>query len=393
MSPDFICAHRLFVVRFSCEPRISRSHDTLFNVTHFSYSPCMTTYKDSGVDIEAGNTASTAAYNLAKTTFPTRNGAIGAAVVEDGGFAGLLDMGEFYLVQNDDGTGSKMEVALAVGKLDTLGYDLLAMVVDDAICTGAEVISVSNTLDVPQVSVEQVSALLKGLSDACIEQKIVLPGGEIAEVPGAVNSLVWNATSVGVVGKDRVIDTGTIIPGDTVISLRAGVARSNGFSLIRKILNDAFGDNWHTKEWRNGTSWGEIVLTPSVIYHAALLQLLGRYNEERTVDVKGLAHITGGGIAENFRRILKKSGFGADLHSLWEPHDALKDLIQIGNVPLEEAYRTWNMGNGMLMVVSPDDVDTSLELLQETGIEAAVAGTITEQDTIAITSYESTPLA
>ena len=348
----------------------------------------MTTYKDSGVDISAGNEASRIAYTHAKSTFGGRAGKIGAPVTEDGGFAGMLNMGEFFLVQNDDGTGSKMELAVAMNRFDTIGYDLLAMVVDDAICTGAEVISVSNTLDVSTVDKNMIDPLLAGLAAACTEQQIVIPGGEIAEVPGAVNSPVWNATSVGVVAKDKVIDGKNITEGDTVIALQSGVARSNGFSLIRKILSDTHGEQWYNTAWKNGVSWGEIMLTPSVIYHGALLGLLGRYDEERTVNIKGLAHITGGGIAENLKRTLKASGTGAVLDSLFAPHDALRDLIALGNVPLEEAYRTWNMGNGMLVIVDPADAEKTTSALASAGISAQIAGKITADPSVSVTAFD-----
>ncbi len=356
------------------------------------YSIAMTTYKDSGVDIDAGNAASRAAYEHAKSTFAARKGRLGAPVQDDGGFAGLLDMGDYYLAQNDDGTGSKMELAVALGKYDTLGYDLLAMVVDDAICAGAEVMSVSNTLDVHKVDPKMVDSLLGGLAKACKEQGIVIPGGEIAEVPDAVSEPVWNATSVGIVAKDRVLQPKNISAGDVVIALRSGVLRSNGFSLARKILKDAFGKNWHSQEWKDGTSWGEILLSPSILYHAALLSLLGRYGEERKVNVKGLAHITGGGVAENFRRILKHANVGAELTDLWAPHPAVAELVEIGKVPLEEAYRTWNMGNGMLMVVDKKDVDTSIAMLNKAGIDAKQCGTITKGSNIKIMAYNGAEL-
>jgi phosphoribosylformylglycinamidine cyclo-ligase len=353
----------------------------------------MTTYKDSGVDIEGGNEASRTAYAHAKKTFAGRSGKIGQPLSDDGGFAGLLDMGDFYLVQNDDGTGSKMELAVAMGKFDTIGADLVAMVADDAVCTGAEVISLSNTLDVGKIDQKMIDTLLGGLSKACLEQSIVMPGGEIAEVPGAVTSPVWNATSIGVVSKDRVIDTGLIQDGDVIIALKSAVARSNGFSLIRKILADAHGKDWHSTEWKDGTTWGEVMLTPSIIYHSALLSLLGRHGEDRKVAVKGVAHITGGGIAENLKRTLKKSGCGAVLTDLFEPHDALKDLIELGPVEIDEAYRTWNMGNGMLVVVSKDDKDVSLKLLELAEITAKVAGSVIANGEVEVTSFSGSILS
>ena len=347
----------------------------------------MTTYKDAGVDREAGNSASKVAYKHASSTFASRKGAIGSAVEEEGGFAGMLDMGDFFLIQNDDGTGSKMELACAMQTYDTLGYDLLAMVVDDAICTGAEVISVSNTLDVGSVDADIVDGLLAGLSAACSQQRIVIPGGEIAEVPDAVNSPVWNATSVGIVRKDRVIDTSTIAEGDSVIALRSGVLRSNGFSLARTILADTFGQEWCTQEWKDGMTWGGVLLTPSVIYHDALLSVLGRYDEDRSLDVKGITHVTGGGIPENMARTLKKSGLGANLKTLWEPHDAIKDLIDLGSVHIEEAYKTWNMGNSMLVIVAPEESDALIEAMTQKHVEAKVAGEITNTGNVHLTAY------
>ena len=346
----------------------------------------MTNYKDAGVDIQTGDEASRAAYANAVKTFSARKGKIGAPVEEEGGFAGLLDMGDFFLVQNDDGTGSKMELAVAMNKFDTIGYDLLAMVADDAVCIGAEVVSVSNTVDVPKVDPKMIDQLTAGLSEACREQGIVIPGGEVAEVPGAVNSPVWNATAVGIVAKDRILEPDTVSEGDAVISLKSAVARSNGFSLIRKILSDKFGADWHSQEWRGGETWGEVMLTPSIIYHSAVLKLIGRYGEERPVNVKAIAHITGGGIADNLRRALKKSGLGADLTDLFEPHDALKDLIELGAVPMDEAYKTWNMGNGMMLIVDSTDADKVIEILGSEGIESKKTGEVTEESNIKISA-------
>ncbi len=347
----------------------------------------MTTYRDAGVDIDAGDRASRAAYARAVSTFPSRAGMIGAPVQEEDGFAGLLDMGEYYLVQTDDGTGSKIDLAYETGTFDTVGYDLLAMVADDAVCIGAEVISVSNTIDIARVDPAIIDALLAGLAKTCTEQRIVIPAGEIAEVPGAVNRAVWSATAVGIVAKDRVIQPSRIAEGDVVIALRSAVARSNGFSLLRKVLTDRFGPEWYRKEWRNGTTWGQILLTPSIVYHAAILSLIGRFGEERRIDVKGIAHITGGGIPSKFRRILRASGCGAALTDLWPPHDAIADVIGLGSVPIDDAYRTWNMGNGMLIVVSETDADRTVALLGEAGREAKRAGVITQDPVITISAW------
>lgn len=357
---------------------------SIFSSPLLLHTVCMTTYKDAGVDVEAGDRASGAAYAHAASTFASRKGMIGEPVYEEGGFAGFLDMGDYYLVQTDDGTGSKIDIALKAGHCKTLGSDLLAMVADDAVCTGAEVISLSNTLDVPKVDGQLVDDLLSGLAKACSAQKIVIPAGEIAEVPGGVMGAVWSATSVGIVEKDRVIRGDRIAVGDVVIALRETGARSNGFSLIRAILDKHVGPTWPETLWKDSTTWGDAVLTPSVVYHAAVLVLTGRYRAERTIDVHGVSHITGGGIPSKFRRILKKTGVGAELTDLWEPAAWLSEIAAMGDVSLEEQYRTWSMGNGMLIVVPPTQADRALELLNKEHVEAKWAGVITEDPAIVI---------
>lgn len=152
----------------------------------------MATYEESGVNIEKGDKCSAIAYAAAKETFVGRKGLIGEPVLEEGGFTGALDMGDYYLVQNDDGVGTKIIIAEQINKLDTLGYDLLAMVADDAVCVGAEPISVTNTLDVNKADEEKVRALMTGLKKAALEHKIVIPGGEIAELGALVTGYVWN---------------------------------------------------------------------------------------------------------------------------------------------------------------------------------------------------------
>ncbi len=334
----------------------------------------MATYKESGVDVELGDKCSRLAYEAAKGTFAGRAGMMGQPVTDEGGFAGLLDMGEFYLVQNDDGVGTKIEVAEKMRKFDTLGYDLMAMVVDDAICMGAEVISVTNTLDSPGLDAEMVEGLMKGLQAAALEQKIVVPGGELAELGDALNGAVWNATAVGIVAKNRVLNGTDIKVGDAIIGLKSEGIRSNGLSLIRKILNDAFGDNWVSEKYDDERTWGEVILTPSKIYHAAILNVIGRYGESKEHAIKGIVHNTGGGIRGNLPRLLKKHGFGAKLDSLIEPHDFMLKLMELGQVTSEEAYKAWNMGVGMMMVTGVEAADGVIASLAKEGVEAQVIG-------------------
>ena len=338
-------------------------------------------YKKSGVDIEAGDNASRIAYEYAKSTFFARKGKIGEPVIAEGSYAGLLDMGNFYLVQCDDGVGTKIEIAEKIGKFDTLGYDLLAMVADDAICLGAETISISNTIDTNKVDAKIVGELMKGLSKACIEQKVIIPGGEIAELGKCMNGNIWNATAIGVLEKDKVITGEDIKPGDKIISLREKGFRSNGFSLVRYILEENIGKDVYSQKSPFGKSWGEILLEPSTIYSAELLNILGRFGESRKENVKGISHITGGGIAGNFKRILRNKSLGASFFDIFEPAEMVNEIQKIGNVSEAEAYKTWNMGNGMMLVVAPDDADKVLENLN---IEAKIVGEITDSGRIVI---------
>ncbi|MDD4286750.1 MAG: AIR synthase-related protein [Candidatus Peribacteraceae bacterium] len=353
----------------------------------------MTTYKDSGVNIREGDKASAIAYAHATSTFASRRNRIGAPVEEKDGYGGFLDMGDHYLVISDDSTGSKIDLAFDVGKFDTLGFDLAAMVADDAVCTGAESIAISNTIDVPKIDAAIIDQLMGGLAKACTAQKIVVPAGEIAEVPGAVTRGVWSATVIGIVAKDRVLKPETIRPGDAIIALKDDVARSNGFSLLRAILLKQFGKEWFKKEWKDAVTWGEILLTPSIIYSAAILALIGRFGKPASVPVKGIAHITGGGIPSKLKRVLKKSGCGAVLTGLWPPHTALTDIIKFGSVETEEAYRTWHMGSGMLVIVEEQHAGKTIELLAGNGIQAKRAGTVMEKPTIEITAFDGKALS
>jgi phosphoribosylformylglycinamidine cyclo-ligase len=338
----------------------------------------MATYQESGVSIETGDRCSKLAYSAAQATFPGRKGMIGEPVTDEGGFTGMLDMGDYYLVQNDDGVGTKLEVAEQMGKFDTMGYDLIAMVADDAICVGAETISVTNTLDAPKLDDTMVIGLMEGLKRAALEQKIVVPGGELAELGSALNGAVWNATAVGIVEKDKVITGADIQPGDVILGLLSAGIRSNGSSLARMILKQSFGDDWVNEPFGDGRSWGEVFLTPSRIFHRAVLSLIGGFRETRRFAVKGIVHNTGGGIRGNLPRLLKRGGFGARLPNLPEPLPFFQKLIELGKVEREEAYKTWNMGIGMFMVVSPADASAVLTALQEAGIPSRSLGEVTE---------------
>ncbi len=342
----------------------------------------MATYKQAGVDIAMGDKCSKIAYDAAKATFDVRKGMIGKPVMPEGGFAGALDFGDFYLVQNCDGVGTKIAVAEQIQKFDALGYDLLAMVADDAVCIGAETVAITNTIDTNKVSDKVVKGLMKGLMKACKEQKVVIPGGEIAELSDTMNGNSWNATALGIVEKKKYIMGKNIKPGDKIIGLRSRGFRSNGFTLVRYVFEKVLGKNWAGKSFSGKKTWGEAVLTPSLIYSDALLELLGRYGEKRTCSVKALAHVTGGGVPGNISRVTGK--YGAVLDNLFGPHKMMLELQKIGKVSDKEAYKAWNMGTGMIII--SNDFGKIEKVMNKHKIEAGIIGEISKEKGIELVS-------
>ncbi len=344
-------------------------------------------YKQAGVDIEAGDSASSRAYAAALSTHVSRKGLFGAPLKMEGGFTGALDCGDFLIVQNDDGVGSKMLVAEAMNRYDTIGYDLLAMVADDAICVGAEMLSMTNVIDTKRVDEKQIGAMMDSLAEACREQNVAIVGGEIAELRDQVKSTVWNATAVGIVEKQKFITGMHVRPGDKIVGLQSRGFRSNGFTLVRHVLERALGENWHRKAFNDSNTWGEIVLTPSRIFHNCVLDMIGHFRRgEARVHPKGIVHVTGGGIPGNIERILSKVDRGAMLDHLFPSHQAMLGLQKLGNVDDAEAYCTWNMGVGMMMVVDESEVKEVIEIARRHNIPAQVVGEITTEPGIKLVS-------
>lgn len=345
------------------------------------------TYRKAGVDIERGDSASSRAYQAALSTHVGRKGMFGAPLKMEGGFTGALDCGDFLLVQNDDGVGSKLMIAEAMNRFDTVGYDLLAMVADDAICVGAEVISMTNTIDVPSVDEKKIAAMMDGLAEACREQSIVIAGGEIAELKDQVKCMVWNASALGIVEKQKFITGMHVRPGDKIVGLQSRGFRSNGFSLVRHILKKAYGEEWHRKKFNDSNTWGEVTLTPSRLYHNCVLDMIGRYKKgEARVHPKAIVHNTGGGLPGNLERILKKVERGAQIDHPLPAHASMLALQKLGNVEDEEAYRTWNMGIGMMIIVDESETREVIATARKFNIPAQVMGEVVSQPGIHLLS-------
>ncbi len=348
----------------------------------------------SGLDIDLGNQCSRVAYDWAKKTFTTREGRMGMPLPGlDGSFSNLMDFGKVRIAMSSDGIGTKSELAERTGIFNTLGYDLVAMTVDDLAANGVEPVCLSNILDVDNLDADIVDALMSGLHDASVLAEVAVTGGEIAELGNRIGGygegmhFNWGATAIGMLPDTVEPVTGKgVVPGNVVITLASDGFRSNGFSLIRRVMEKTFGEKWHDAPGLEGRRWGEWLLTPCRIYSPLVTAL-----RKAGVELEAVAHITGGGVEDNLARMLKTSGYGARLDNLFAPHPFMVEVQRLGDVSEEQAYRLWNMGNGMLLVVPEEDVPKALELAEKKGFRAQVGGVITSSATIEIVTSGVSP--
>ncbi|GAB2850043.1 AIR synthase family protein [Hymenobacter ruber] len=339
-----------------------------------------------GYSIEEGNAASRNAYNWSKKTFANRRGKPGEPAQDlDGGFSNEIRFGSERLGISSDGIGTKIEVAERLNKYDSLGYDLIAMTADDLIAAGFVPTNLSNIIDVNHLDYDVVDQLMRGLHDAANFAQIAITGGEIAELgnriggwPGAKMNFNWCSTAIGVLHPSlaQPLSGKTARAGHAVVALRSPSFRSNGYSLARKTLTRLFGENWHEAPYDGPdqfASWGEAMLEPSLIYSPGVAALL-----DAGLPLHGVAHITGGGVADNFKRVLKNS-LGAVLDNLFEPFPAMQRLCEIGGIDAETAYLYWNMGTGMLLVTEEESAEAVVASLRASGYLAQVAGHLTAE--------------
>ncbi|WP_139925452.1 AIR synthase-related protein [Hymenobacter sp. DG01] len=351
-----------------------------------------------GYSIEEGNAASKNAYHWAQKTFSTRAGKPGEPAQDlAGGFSNEIRFGSERLGIGSDGIGTKIEVAERLDRYDTLGYDLIAMVADDLIVAGFVPTNLSNIIDVNTLNYEVVDELMRGLHDAAQFSQIAVTGGEIAELgnriggyPGAKMNFNWCSTAVGVLhpSLERPLSGANVRAGQAVVALRSPSFRSNGYSLARRALTKAFGEKWHEAPYEaaegneagsqqltasNAKTWGEVMLAPSLIFSPGVAAVL-----DAGLPLHAAAHITGGGIADNFKRVLK-NGVGAELTNLFEPLPAMQQLAELAGITPQEAYLYWNMGNGMLLVTNEAQAEAVAETLRNHGYQAQVAGHITPE--------------
>ncbi len=326
------------------------------------------TYRDAGVDIDAGNAlVERIKPSVARTSRPGVLGAIG-------GFGGLFELpaGQYerpVLVAATDGVGTKLSAAVTTGRHGGVGVDLVAMCVNDLVVAGAEPLFFLDYYASGHLDVDVAASVIDGIARGCELAGCALIGGETAELPGMYSGGDYDLAgfSVGVVEHDRIIDGARVAAGDRIIGLASSGLHSNGYSLVRKVIEHAGAD----EDTRiDGTPLYDIVMEPTRIYVKSCLALMD------AVDVHAMAHITGGGLPENLPRVLP-TGLGARVVSkAWKRPAIFNWLQQEGRIAQAEMYRTFNCGIGMTVVVSADDADRALALLEQAGETAAVIGEI-----------------
>ncbi|MGE5403821.1 MAG: phosphoribosylformylglycinamidine cyclo-ligase [Candidatus Saccharibacteria bacterium] len=328
-------------------------------------------YKKAGVDIDAAD-------ETVKRMLPWINATRRPEVLSDiGGFAGFFKLDtERYpkpvLLSGTDGVGTKLKIAQMAGKHDTIGIDLVAMCVNDILVHGAEPLFFLDYLAVGKVDPERIEKIVIGVAEGCKQAGCALIGGETAEMPGfyAEDEYDMAGFAVGVANEDKIITGKTIEAGDVVIGLSSSGIHSNGYSLARKVLLERTGMKLDQKVDELGSTLVEELLRPTRIYVRSINKLL----EE--VEVKGLAHISGGGIDGNFIRVLP-NGLQARIdQGAWEVPPIFNMMARLGDVAIPEMFRTFNMGIGFIVVVKSSEADKTVDLLKNIGEKAFVIGEI-----------------
>ncbi|HCP96308.1 MAG TPA: phosphoribosylformylglycinamidine cyclo-ligase [Pseudoalteromonas sp.] len=329
-------------------------------------------YKDAGVDIDAGNALVERIKGVVKKTRrPEVMGGIG-------GFGALCEIPEGYkqpvLVAGTDGVGTKLRLAIDLKKHDTVGIDLVAMCVNDLIVQGAEPLFFLDYYATGKLDVDTAADVVTGIGKGCEISGCALIGGETAEMPGMYDGEDYDMAGfcTGVVEKSKIIDGTKVAADDQLIALASSGPHSNGFSLIRKVLEVSNAD---TNQVIDGKTLGEHLLEPTRIYVKPLLELF------KQVDVHALSHITGGGFWENIPRVLPESAKAVVKGDSWQWPSVFSWLQENGNITTHEMYRTFNCGVGMVLVVPADELENSLNILKDLGENAWHLGEI--QDAVA----------
>jgi phosphoribosylformylglycinamidine cyclo-ligase len=324
-------------------------------------------YKKAGVDIEAGHQL---VEKIKEIAIKTKRSEVRSSL---GGFGAMFSLPTGYkkplLVSATDGVGTKLKLAIETGIHDTVGIDLVAMCVNDLIVQGAEPLFFLDYYATGKLDIELAHAVITGIGEGCLRSNCALIGGETAEMPGMYHNKDYDLAGfcVGIVEESKVIDGSLVNEGDQLIALASSGPHANGFSLIRKIIETTQTD---INEILNDKPLSETLLCPTKIYVQSILNLL------KTVNVKALSHITGGGLVENIPRVIPDSCSAVLDHSSWELPPIFQWLAKKGNIDYWEMRRIFNCGVGMIVVVSPQDVESSLAILKAQGETAWLIGNI-----------------
>ena len=328
-------------------------------------------YRDAGVDIDAGD-------QLVENIKPFAKRTMRPEVLGDlGGFGALVEINQKYknpvLVSGTDGVGTKLRLAFEWDIHNTVGIDLVAMSVNDILVQGAEPLFFLDYFACGKLNVARATDVIKGIAQGCEESGCALIGGETAEMPGMYPEGEYDLAgfAVGVVEKDQVINGRSIVAGDVVLGLASNGAHSNGYSLVRKIIER---DNPELDaEFDNGKTLRQVIIAPTRLYVKPILATLKQFT------IKGMAHITGGGISENVPRVLPENTVAQINADAWQLPKLFQWLQQAGNVEVQEMYRSFNCGIGMVLIVAQDQANAITALLQEQGETVYRLGVVRER--------------
>ena len=337
------------------------------------------TYENAGVNLEAGyEVVRRIKSHVASTARPGSMGGIGSF----GGMFDLASLGvkEPVLVSGTDGVGTKLKIAFAMDKHDTVGIDAVAMCVNDVLAQGAEPLFFLDYVAVGHNEPAKVEAIVSGVAEGCRQAGCALVGGETAEMPGMYEGGEYDIAgfTTGVVEKSRLIDGSKVKVGDVLVGIASTGVHSNGFSLVRKIVADAGLEYTDEIPEFGGRRLGDVLLTPTRIYVKQVLDVI------RNCDVHGISHITGGGFDENIPRVLSE-GQGLEItEGSWEILPVFKMLEKWGNIPHREMFNIFNMGIGMVVVLDASEADKAIGILASHGEKASVIGKVTSKPGVEI---------
>ena len=330
-------------------------------------------YRDAGVNIDAGNALVEKIKSSVAST--NRPGVMGSL----GGFGGLFELPTNYeqpvLVSGTDGVGTKLKLAIDLNKHDTIGIDLVAMCVNDILVLGAEPLYFLDYYATGELDIEVTSSVIEGIAEGCRQSNAALIGGETAEMPGMYGKGDYDLAGfcVGVVEKQKIIDGSKVKAGDVMIAIASSGPHSNGYSLVRKII-EVSGSDINAKFDDQGGTLGDALLAPTRIYVKALHDLLPEF------DIHAMAHITGGGLLENIPRVLPEGAQAVIDKDSWQLPKIFQWLQKNGNVIDSEMRRTFNCGVGMVLVTRADDAEAIITSLKQSGENAWLLGSIESGD-------------